>query len=361
MRDSSLTYFDKALSLAKIHNDSSQIALIKQNTGVFFWKTGNFSLARENLQSALFFNQTKKQETIIYLNLAQIYNDMNLKDSAEYCTNRVLSSLEKEKDLPSLSNAYHLLSSMEEKAGNYKKALQFHQEYSNLLAAIFRENKGTNLQEIEKKYNFERIRNEKNKLMIEIQWAAIIILILFVAIILFYWNTMRNKAIHLKKEVDLSEAKQKIYELQELANHLDERENNLRNLIAKYLDIYRKASSTEREMNENKKLSGKEFVQKMNKILYGQVEHDWDKLYQAMDGSYSGFFSKLKEQYSQLTESEHKICCLTYAGFDNTEIALNLDLAKNTIQQRKSEIRQKLNIEERGNIKTFFDNNINKG
>jgi DNA-binding NarL/FixJ family response regulator len=302
---------------------------------------------------------------VIYLNLAQIYNALNLKDSAAYYTKIVLNSFEKEKNSVSLSYAYCFLSSMEEKAGNYKKALQYHHEYSDQLAAIFKENKECNLQEIEKKYNLELVQNEKNRLLIDIQWAVIIILILSVAggIILwrFYRKTTHNRAIRLEKEVALSEAKQKIYELQELANNLDEKENNLRNLIAKYLDVYRKASSTEREMNENKKLSGKEFVQKMNKILYGQAEHDWDKLYQVMDESYNGFFSKLKKQYPQLTESEYKICCLTYAGFDNTEIALNLDLAKNTIQQRKSEIRQKLSIEERGNIKMFFDKHINKG
>ncbi|MCL1937971.1 MAG: LuxR C-terminal-related transcriptional regulator [Candidatus Azobacteroides sp.] len=315
MNDSALVYFEKALNLAEAYNDSNQIVQVR-------------------------------------LNLARIYSDLNQRDSAEYLIRLALDSLGKSENFSALSNAYRTLSLMEEKAGNYKKALQYHQAYSKQLSNLFIENNKRNLLETEKTYNFELLQREKNRLWIERQWAIIILLILLGFVCMFFFRFYRkaanNRAIYLEKE------------LEELFNSKDREGNKLRSLSADYLDVYRNACMIEREMGENKQLSGKDFVQKMNKILYGHPEHDWDKLYQIMNESYKGFFSQLKQQYPQLTESEFRICCLTYAGFDNTEIALHLELSKNTIQHRKSEIRQKLKIEGRGDIKLFLDMHVNR-
>jgi len=359
--DSAWFYFDKALILAKVHNNSNQIAQVKHNMGILQWKTGDLSSAKAHLQSALSLNGDNESEAMIRLNLARIYADLNRMDSAEYHIRLALDSLKKSGNFSALTKAYRTLSLVEEKTSDYKKALYYQREYSANLSNLFAENNRYHLQETEKKYNFELLQNEKNKLWIERQGAIIVLLILLCAIGAVFCRlrgkAASNRAIRLEKEMALSEARKKIYELEELTNSIGKEENKLRNLAIKYLDIYRSACATEREMGENKQLSGKDFIQKMNKILYGHPEHDWDKLYPILNESYKGFFGQLKRKYPQLTESEFRICCLTYASFDNTEIALNLDLSKNTIQRRKSEIRQKLNIEDRGDIKSFFSLN----
>jgi ATP/maltotriose-dependent transcriptional regulator MalT len=364
MKDSVLVYFNKALNLAKVYNDSNQTAQAQHNIGVFLWKTGDLYSAKTHLQSALSLNGDKESEAMIRLNLARIYSELNQRDSVEYHIRLTLDSLKKSENFSTLSNVYRILSSMEEKTGNYKNALQYQREYSRQLSNLFTENNKHNLQETEKRYNFELLQNEKNRLWIERQGAIIILLLLLCIggtfFFQFYRKAANSRAIRLEKEIALSKAQQKIYELEELVNSRGDEESQLRHLAVKYLDIYKKGCATEREMSASKQLSGKDFIQKMNKILYGHPDHDWDKLYQILNACYKGFFSQLKRQYPQLTESEFKICCLTYAGFDNTEIALILELSKNTIQHRKSEIRQKLNMKERSDIKSFFNMHVDE-
>jgi hypothetical protein len=73
---------------------------------------------------------------------------------------------------------------------------------------------------------------------------------------------------------------------------------------------------------------------------------------------YDKLFDRIKIRYPELTEQEFKITCMTCISFDNTVIALLLDLDKRIIERSTSEIRKKLKIEYRGDIKTFILENI---
>ncbi len=75
-----------------------------------------------------------------------------------------------------------------------------------------------------------------------------------------------------------------------------------------------------------------------------------------MNELHNGFFERLREKFPHLDEDEFRICCLTYAKFDSTEISIIMRLSVNTIQMKRSSIRKKLRIPPMGNIPNFLDN-----
>ena len=93
---------------------------------------------------------------------------------------------------------------------------------------------------------------------------------------------------------------------------------------------------------------------------------DWQSIYQTIDLVYDGFYTKLVEKYGirelkdvqgnemqttigqgpLLNEKEIQLCCLLRAGFSTKEINMLTRQSMQTIYQRKTQIRQKLGLQE---------------
>lgn len=371
--DSAFYYYQKGLALAVQHNDTSLQVTILQNRGVAFREIGDPSRAKENLMEALALSKDEGDLPVIYLNLGRVYNDLDRKDSAGYYVRLSLQLQEKNKDARLLSSTYRLLSKIEEKAADYKKALEYHHQYTKHFASILDEKESRDLLEVQKKYDFELLQNANAKLLIERQRILLICLILtlFIVIIsfVFYRKNARNKvellqnrAELLKDQAALLEAEQNIQYLTEMAGNFNEKENSLRGVVLQHFDILTKVALLEDFLGTEKKEEGKELLRKFNKIVYGQKEGlDWDILYRSFNDLYGGFGEQLRRTFKQHEESEFRICCLSYAGLRNTEISIIMKLALNTIQCKKTLIRKKLGIAGHGSINEFLSRAMEGG
>ena len=98
---------------------------------------------------------------------------------------------------------------------------------------------------------------------------------------------------------------------------------------------------------------------------------DWQSIYQTIDLVYDGFYTRLVEKYGDkglsekgqsdqvpstkeggplLNEKEIQLCCLLKADFSTKEINMLTRQSLQTIYQRKTQIRQKLNLAEAEDI-----------
>lgn len=81
----------------------------------------------------------------------------------------------------------------------------------------------------------------------------------------------------------------------------------------------------------------------------------WDDLYPIIDSVYDGFYTRTKNKYGHLLgEKEMQLCCLLCAGFSTKEISVVTQQSLRTIYQRKTSIRQKLHINEKGDIVEYL-------
>ena len=78
---------------------------------------------------------------------------------------------------------------------------------------------------------------------------------------------------------------------------------------------------------------------------------DWQSIYQTIDLVYDGFYTRLRDKYKDvLNEKELQLCCLLKADFSTKEINMLTRQSLQTIYQRKTQVRQKLNLAEAEDI-----------
>lgn len=260
-----------------------------------------------------------------------------------------------EKDHALKSVIYSNLSDIKAKEQNYKESLHFYKLHANEIRKKMQDINDQALMDAQRRYDFELIQNENNKLLIEKQSAFLLALTLLILILImsfiFYRKNIKNKAA-------IVDAENKVYHLKDVVDNYDEKEDSFKKVLFQHFDIFKKVALLESHLKEDEKKQGQKLLKKVNDIVYNKNSLDWEMLYDTMNKLYRGFPDTLRSKCPQLDESEIRVYCLTYAGLLNSEIALILGLSVNTIQMKKSSIRKKLGIEGYGNIIEFFDKNI---
>lgn len=364
--DSALVYYHRGLALADLYEDTEGRAYFRMNMGIAFDDLGDLSNAKKYLKEAVEYTSDTLLQSRIYCSIADVYNTENKLDSVKYFTNKALDLLKEKEDLHLKINIYRLLSTSEEKKGNFREALEYQHLFSKCQVEILQEKNSQAILDIQKKYDFELIHNAHNKLLIDQQRNIVIILILSLIIIITYFFFYRKTT---SDKRAILEAEQMIYQLKDMAKSIDAKEekstdekdnSHLRNVLFHNFDILKKAALLEGFLRDDEKKQGEKLLKRFNEIVYGQDNPDWNLLYRSMNDLEDGFFDRMRETFPQLDDLEFRICCLSYAGLNNTEIGIILKFRVNTIQTKKSAIRKKLGIPGYGNMNDFFNERILK-
>lgn len=354
--DSSFYYYNKGLSLAKAHNDSIEQAFIIRNMGFALGSVGKRDQARAYFRHSIPYLNDNEEVARNYLNIAYSFDDEQNKDSTLFYMNKSLTLIEGYDNHPLKLIIYQLLAKTAEKDKNYQQALSDYKEYTALLKKMLKDTNNHIALDVQKKYDIELLQNENNRLLIQRQTAFLIILLMFILILVMSFVFYRKR---IKDKAALAVAQEKIFQMQEMADNIDEKENSFRKVLFQHFDIFKKVALLKTELKGEEKKHGQKLLKKVNEIVYNQENLDWNKLFDIMNQLYKGVPDAIRKKYPQLDEIEIRICCLEYAGLSNNEIAIILEFSINTIQMKKSVIRKKLEIEGYGNIVEFFHKNLN--
>ena len=124
----------------------------------------------------------------------------------------------------------------------------------------------------------------------------------------------------------------------------------VRDIMLKQLGIIKMVAETPTEQN-------REMLRKISSIdgdTNGELV-DWQKVFEIIDSLYSGFYSRLHEEYGdRLTQKEERIIVLMVAGFSTKEISVITGQTTSTVYVRKSSIRKKLGVPEKEDIVAFL-------
>ena len=126
----------------------------------------------------------------------------------------------------------------------------------------------------------------------------------------------------------------------------------VRSIMLKQLGIIKMVAETPTEQN-------REMLRKISSIdgeTNGELV-DWGKVFEIIDNLYSGFYSRLHQNYgSLLNPKEEQIIILLMAGFSTKETSVITGQTTSTIYVRKSSIRKKLGVPEKEDIVAFLKN-----
>ncbi len=150
---------------------------------------------------------------------------------------------------------------------------------------------------------------------------------------------------HRRKRM-LVEKEEEIETLRSLLNNHDSHCAEVQQLMLRQLGIIKTIAATPTEANRH--LLAQLTALDENKAA---ALIDWQSIYQAIDGAFNGFYSRLASEHgNELNEKEIQLCCLLRAGFSTKEINMLTRQSMQTIYQRKTQIRQKLGLEEGDDI-----------
>ena len=250
-------------------------------------------------------------------------------------------------DSPSMASYMELLQSILNYAKNKRINMM---EWANFVNKL-QENASTKQAITDAKEENNRQLIEQNlKLTIEQQRTELTMLyvvgglaIVIAGLAYLIWRRKRQAE---EKEEELEALRQLINESQQPTEQKDDR--FFKKILLQQLGVIRMAASNPTAANQ-------ELIKRMTAIANKEVEVDallnWADLYKTIDYIYEDFYTHLKGKHGNLlNEKEIQLCCLLRANFSTKEISIVTGQGVRTVYQRKTVIRQKLGMEEKGDI-----------
>lgn len=217
-----------------------------------------------------------------------------------------------------------------------------------------------------KERSIRDLRERNLYLTISRQRQMIVIIMLFFVtlggILLFVYLYRRRQRLLLEKEEEI-ETLRGIIGKGQSAQVPSTKEADVRKLMLQQLGVIKTIAGTPTEANQQLLARLMALNEETANALI-----DWPSIYQTIDLVYDGFYTRLVEKYGDkgqsdqvpstkegralLNEKEIQLCCLLKADFSTKEINMLTRQSLQTIYQRKTQVRQKLNLAEAEDITT---------
>ena len=176
--------------------------------------------------------------------------------------------------------------------------------------------------------------------------VALCILLLLTVV----WYLQRRKHLLVEKEEELEALRSLLHETEG-----DESGNNdkfVKKMLLQQLGLIRIVAT-------NHSSDHQELLVQMGRIANKDVAVDdllvWSDLYKTIDMVHDGFYTRISQKYGNiLNEKELQLCCLLKSDFSTKEISVVIQQSIRTVYQRKTVIRQKLDMAEKEDIVEFL-------
>jgi len=193
-----------------------------------------------------------------------------------------------------------------------------------------------NIYRIQQQYDYESLQNAMNKRIIHRHRIILVIsILLFIStIIILILQYQHKQMIEAEKEMK-QQIKAMKQDLQKTVKSsiMDEE-------IALRLRMILTANRTAKRAKDPKN----EWQALVNQVMNGK-ENLFDAARATVEMAYPNLYAILIERHPNLTETEAKVCLLSFCDLSNAEIAELLGLKPNTINQNRSTLRKKLNLD----------------
>lgn len=192
---------------------------------------------------------------------------------------------------------------------------------------------------------FLNIKNENNKGILKgvLFFLAIIIIVLAI-FMLQVWSKKQvlDKAINQLN----TESKEKSREMVNLSINLLKTKQFLQNLNHEINKLFTDA-------NTNQKMQLQTLLHKME--FYKQQDEEWERLKQHFDTVHSGFFTRLKNKYPELTSVELRHCAYIRLKLFTSKIAQLMNINNKSVQASRYRIKKKMNLPVEVDLKKFLE------
>jgi len=345
-----IDYFKRALDTAKAKKDSAWIGISTGNIGSVFFMRGLFDKAMPYLRAD--YNSSVKYEQ--YGNAAQTLLRITRISRAvgqvqlaarQLDTAQALINKSKEDVLEFRMELFDQKESLFQRLNIPDSAFFYSKKFEIYRDSLLQRNNVALIEGVKLKWETEKYRSQINILKLRADTdafqrnAVIAILFLLMIIFLLVFNRFRLDAkrdqemlLVRKRRVD-EKLKTAAESLQQYTENL--KQNNL--LIEKFkseIELY-KAQTTDQAGTDH-----------LERLMQAHIMTDetWDEFKKLFTRVHSGFFSKLRNKYPNLTDTDTRLLALVKLGLNNREMANMLGITLEGIKKSKQRLRKKMQL-----------------
>jgi tetratricopeptide (TPR) repeat protein len=265
-------------------------------------------------------------------------------------------SLQSEKYRPSAGNqlvmVYSDIAQCYEKLGQNDKALPYYKLYRNIIDKKDSISKSANAAFLNAESEFQKnqlrykqLQRENSK---QIGWrngvigGGILISILIITLL------FRRKQ---KTEKEKLEAETKSKYFEHRFNNAEEQLAAFKHTITEYsqkLDNLQEAFNKKTEQKDNA-----EKIEELSRLII-LTEKDWDNFKETFGSVYPGFFTKLKNDFPDITNAELRMCALIKLNFSIKHAASMLGISQDSVHKTRYRLRKRFGDNNAGSIEEFI-------
>lgn len=214
---------------------------------------------------------------------------------------------------------------------------------------LSRERLQLSVYEAQQKYGYNKQQNWYNHQLMYRQRLIIIFVSFFLLSCLLSLFLLRRIVIQKNRLISMQNAVQTLNktakDLQKRQKTVNEKEDQLRESILWKFNVLHKSSLFKSELQKFDQIDAKHAIARFDEIVYGENNpSQWNALVETIDEMHPRLSSFTRATYPQFTETEFKVCLLSYAGLPGKEIALLIDQSVYTVNMARTRIRQKMGL-----------------
>ena len=364
--DSVLCHLDSAQTIAERLNNEELLFTVENYRASFYDYIKEYDRAKATLYNAFERYPAHKPNANDYFLMCRIYYNSGQLDSALYILDNYYAPLcQTHSDRETLSL---FCSDIYKSMQNYTKAYEYLFEYTRSLAksGLMEQNKSIN--ELEKKYRTELLREKNQSLATHSILLFVITLMATLIAALFIYLYIRQRQMRQAQYQQLhDEAQQEIGAILSQYNAIKEQlhtqltqQQLYKNELQARIDTLRVLSGMTDTYARNKE----KFYDKCRSYINmcNQTEDSFVKDIRAIASLYcEGFVETIQSLSNDLTNEEINLACLILLGFDNYQIRILFNHTHaQSIYNKRRRLRKKLGLDNDVDLETFFQSLMNK-
>ncbi len=325
-------------------------------------------------------------QAITYLNIGDLYRLMGCYDLAIPYLEKALNT----KNMYTKRSTYQSFYYLYIKQQNYKKAIEYNNLYWVCNDSIQKIGKQKEIIAVEKKYNNEKLMNEKQQLELKQSRMLLIgggIFLLIIIVFLFIYADKKRIIARLFEELNnvqcqIVEKERAIIEYQQEVAVLSQKQSNFNdlqqirnNMEAEIKLLHQQIKTLKQRQSELLiRLNHRnDQIQQYEKIMERKEnipdiltrikktarieESEWPELIAHIDALHCQFSARLKKAYPELTDADIRLCCLIKLGYERKDQIALLALNEDSFDKRKQRLRKRIGKDkkwEKGELDSFI-------
>ena len=365
--------YQKAITIASQAQSIPALQLGLNELATVYCRTQSYQNAFDCIQRLqdLADKSIATNQAITYLNIGDLYRLMSYYDLAIPYLEKALNT----KNLYTKRSTYQCFYYLYTEQQNYKKAIEYNNLYWVCNDSIQEIEKQKEIIAVEKKYNNEKLLNEKQQLELKQNKILLIGCGIFLFIIIVFLLTYADKKRIIarlfeelnnvqwqivEKERTIANYQQEMTVLSQKQSNFNDWQQTKNNMDVEIKQLHQQIKALKQRQSEilirlnhrndqiqqyEKIIKRKESIpdiltriKKTNRI----EEIEWPELIAHIDALHCQFSARLKKAYPELTDTDIRLCSLIKLGYDRKEQIELLAINEDSFYKRKQRLRKRI-------------------